>query len=268
MLFDPPVSTTIPLSALDSRSCWIIGILLSALAGVGWIYLVYMAWAMQNMDLVEMWMPPYAGIRSWQAGDFFMLFSMWVLMMAAMMLPSTLPMVKLFATVQKKQAERTALAVTVFILAYLTAWAVYSLAATMLQWRLHESSLLNQMMDSRNYLWSGMVLIVAGLYQWTPLKEVCLRQCRSPLGFLMANWRSGYRGTFRMGLQHGFYCVGCCWALMSILFAVGVMNMLWIVVLATFALLEKTLLPPTAGRVITGLMLLLWGGVWLSLHFQ
>ncbi len=256
-----------PLVALDFRSRWIVFSLLFALAGIGWFYLVYMAWAMQNMELVEMWMPPVAGTRVWQATDFLMLFLMWALMMAAMMLPSTLPMVTLFAVVQRKMKQTIAIPVAIFISAYLVAWTMYSIIVTVLQWQLHERGLLDPMMDSRSYLWSGIVLSVAGLYQWTPFKEACLNQCRSPLSFLIASWRDGYWGTFYMGVRHGFYCVGCCWALMGVLFAVGVMNMLWIIILSIFTLLEKILLPPLVGRITVGLILLVWGIWWLTLHF-
>ena len=260
--------SSIPFAELDNRSRWSVIALITAIAGAGWLYLIYMEWAMANMHLVDMWMPPQAGARAWSAYDLLMLLLMWVLMMAAMMLPSSLPMALIYASIRKGrlQKKQPTAPVVLLIAGYVGAWSVYSLAVSVLQWWLHESALLNPMMDSRSYLLSGLILIGAGLYQWTPAKQACLNNCRSPLGFFMTSWRDGYYGTFRMGLHHGLYCTGCCWALMAILFAVGVMNMLWIVVLALFVLLEKTLLPPVAGRIVTGIALIVWGGWWLSLY--
>lgn len=259
-----PVSQ-MPILALDNRSRWTVIALVVALLSVGWIYMLYMAWGMQNMATVEMWMPPLASMRPWQGYDFLMLGVMWVLMMAAMMLPSTLPMVLLFAQVQKRKRTDVFMPVLVFVSGYLVAWTVYSLVAVLLQWRLHVEDIFNPMMESRSYLWSGVVLLIAGLYQFTSLKEACLRQCRSPLSFLMAHWREGMKGSLSMGTAHGFYCVGCCWALMAILFAVGVMNMVWIVLLALFALFEKTLLPPKLGSYIAGTLITAWAIAWLVL---
>ncbi len=123
------------------------------------------------------------------------------------------------------------------------------------------------MMNSRSYLLSGCTLLIAGLYQWTPLKEACLSNCRSPLSFLMTSWKEGYLGAFKLGVHHGLYCVGCCWALMLVLFSVGVMNMLWVFLITAFVVLEKVG-PITSSylRFITGLMLIIWGSYWLSLH--
>ncbi len=242
---------------------------LFVVAAVGWIYMFYMAWAMENMHLVDMWMPPKGGSRIWTVWDFFMLFFMWLTMMLAMMTPTAAPMVLMFSTVNKnKRLKQQPYASTfIFLGGYLVAWAIFSIAATVIQWPLHESGLLNPMMNSRSYLMSGGILILAGLYQWTPLKDVCLRQCRTPLGFLMTAWQDGNWGAFRMGLHHGLFCVGCCWALMAILFAVGVMNMLWVILITVFVLLEK-ILPFSANkmRMITGLGLVLWGTYWMSLY--
>jgi predicted metal-binding membrane protein len=123
------------------------------------------------------------------------------------------------------------------------------------------------MMDSRSYLLSGLVLIVAGIYQWTPAKDACLTTCRSPLGFLMTQWREGNMGALIMGIRHGVYCVGCCWALMLVLFGVGVMNMLWVLLITAFVVVEKILPAPGPVRFVSGLGLVCWGGYWLSLYF-
>ena len=238
-------------------------------AAIGWTYMFYMAWAMQNMHIVDMWMPPQGGARTWTVWDFFMLFLMWLTMMLAMMTPTAAPMVLMFATVNKnkKLKQQPHASTFMFLSGYLVAWALFSITASAVQWPLHESGLLNPMMNSRSYLMSGGILILAGLYQWTPMKDVCLRQCRTPLGFLMTAWREGNSGAFIMGLHHGLFCVGCCWALMAVLFAVGVMNMLWVILITIFVLLEKVLpFSPGIMRALTGLGLITWGTYWLSLY--
>jgi predicted metal-binding membrane protein len=181
-------------------------------------------------------------------GPFALTALMWVVMMAAMMLPSVTPTVVLYASMVRKNAERgTVLPSTwVFVAGYLLVWAVFGLAAAVLQWTLDHMGLLTPAMRaSRDWLTGGL-LAVAGVYQLTPLKHACLDQCRNPVQFLMARWRPGTAGALRMGAAHGAYCVGCCWALMLILFAVGVMNLAAVAIIAAFVFIEK-LLP--AGRL-------------------
>ncbi len=238
-------------------------------AGMGWLYMFYMAWAMENMHLVDMWMPPRGGARPWTSWDFFMLFAMWLIMMVAMMTPTAAPMVMMFSTVNKnKKAKQQSYTSTfIFLAGYLVAWAIFSLVISAIQWPLHEHGLLNPMMNSRSYLMSGGILILAGFYQWTPMKNICLKHCRTPIGFLMTAWRNGTWGAFKMGLHHGLFCVGCCWALMAILFSVGVMNMLWVILITLLVLIEKILpFSPLMMRVLTGLILIFWGIYWISLY--
>tara|TARA_R110002049_G_scaffold2743_3_gene21058 strand:- start:108728 stop:109525 length:798 start_codon:yes stop_codon:yes gene_type:complete len=234
-----------------------------------WSYMGYMGWAMQHMDVIDMWMPPHAKTRSWSLYDFWMLFAMWAVMMVAMMTPSVLPMVSLYVTVirNKKVKGQSYTPTIIFLSGYLIAWIFFSVVISLVQYPLHTAGLLNSMMDSRSYLLSGSILVLAGIYQWTPWKDACLEQCRSPLHYLMTSWREGYGGAIRMGLHHGTYCVGCCWALMAVMFAVGVMNLLWMVVIAFFVLAEK-ISPVSAKyiRIISGLALVLWGVYWLSLY--
>ena len=238
-------------------------------AAIGWAYMFYMAWAMENMHLVDMWMPPLGGMRIWTAWDLLMLFIMWFTMMIAMMTPTATPMVIIFTTVNrhKKLKKQSYSPTFIFLAGYLFAWGVFSLIAAAIQWPLHGSDLLNPMMNSRSYLLSGGILIAAGIYQWTPMKDACLHQCRTPLGFLMAAWQNGHWGAFKMGMHHGIFCIGCCWALMAVLFAVGVMNILWVILITVFVLLEKVLpYSPKRMRTITGLALIAWGGWWLGLY--
>ena len=167
--------------------------------------------------------------------------AMWAVMMAGMMLPGAAPMILLFATIERRQREagETASSTAVFGLGYVIAWTGFSLGATALQWALHEAALLTPMMASSSTTFAGLLFIAAGLYQWTALKHACLRHCRSPLHFIVQHWRDGRSGALRMGLIHGLYCVGCCWVLMGLLFAGGVMNLVWIAAIALFVLAEK-----------------------------
>jgi predicted metal-binding membrane protein len=213
---------------------------LGVIAALSWIYLFYQDWAMSQMDMADMAAPSSS---VWGMTDVTLLFVMWVVMMAAMMLPSVTPMVLIFTRVnrqfqaQDKQFVRT----WIFVAGYLSAWTGFSLLATLGQWALHAAALMTDMMATTSAILGGGVLIAAGVYQWTPATQVCLAHCRSPLTFLLSGWQSGAWGAYRMGITHGAYCTGCCWLLMALLFAVGVMNLAWIVGLSVFVLLEKTL---------------------------
>ena len=253
-------------SALDPSVRMAVISMIAALSLAGWGYMIYMAWAMDHMHLVDMWMPPRAGMRAWGAYDFLALFVMWLLMMIAMMLPSAAPLAMLFAQVQQKRRGEQVVVPTYMLLAgYIAAWGVFSAVITVLQWQLHRSASLDPMMESQSYLLSGIALLIAGVYQWTPWKDVCLRYCRTPMNFLLGSWREGVGGALVMGLHHGTYCVLCCWGLMLVMFVVGVMNVLWMIVIALFVLLEKTVLPPRGGSVTVGAILLL-GSVWWLLE--
>ena len=229
----------------------------------------YMGLAMENMHLVDMCMPPIGWTRDWGIYDFWMLFVMWSVMMVAMMTPSVVPMVMMFATINKgKQKKGLPYAPTfIFLSGYLIAWALFSIFASAIQYPLHQSGLLNPMMNSRSYLLSGGILVLAGLYQWTPLKDACLTECRSPFSFLMTSLKEGHLGVLRLGVHHGLYCIGCCWALMAVLFAVGVMNMIWVLLITIFVVLEKIgQVSSKYLRAVTGLIMVVWGGYWLSLY--
>jgi predicted metal-binding membrane protein len=189
------------------------------------------------------------------------LVGMWTVMMIAMMLPSAAPTILLFAVISRRRRVegRPAVPVTVFTFGYLLVWTLYAAVAAGAQWELHRRALLSPAMAAASPLLGGGLLVAAGLYQWMPLKGACLSQCRSPLGFFAAEWREGARGALTMGMRHGAFCVGCCWLLMALLFVSGVMNVLWVAVIAGFVLVEK-LVPAgrTLGRV-AGLALVAWG---------
>jgi predicted metal-binding membrane protein len=172
--------------------------------------------------------------------DVFFAFAMWAVMMVGMMAGAAAPMLLLFAGAQAgRGSQRTPMAVPLFALGYLTVWLGFSACAALAQEALHRAAMLSPAMAASSPRLSGAILIAAGVYQLTPFKSACLTRCRSPLGFLMTSWRDGAVGAFRMGLAHGAYCLGCCWALMCVLFAVGVMNLLWVAALSGLVLMEK-----------------------------
>lgn len=249
-----------PLDRLLRRDRAVVLAAVLALAGASWAYVAYLAQEMGRMDMA-MAMPM---VRTWSAIDLLLLWMMWAVMMVAMMLPSAAPMILLFTSIQRRRRDRAHPYVPagVFLLGYIVVWALYSALATLLQWGLHTAALLSPMMVSTSPFLGGGLLIGAGLFQFTPLKNACLSACRSPIGFLSTEWREGTRGAFVMGLRHGTYCVGCCWILMALLFVVGVMNLLWVVGIAGFVLVEK--LAPAGKWVgqIAGAALIV-AGLWM-----
>src|SRR5262245_8229166 len=210
-----------------------------------------MAQAMAAMATPADWTWAYA----------FLMFGMWWVMMIAMMLPSAGPMILLFALVNRRSHEKGGpyVPTAVFAGAYLVAWGGFSVVAVALQWGLERAELLSPMMASRNAAFGGALLVLAGAYQLSPLKHACLRQGRGPIDFISRHWRGGGRGAFRMGVHHGLYCLGCCWALMALLFFGGVMNLYWMAGLALFVLLEKAIPPGHWLASLSGLGLVGWG---------
>ena len=198
----------------------------------------------------------------WGAADIFFTFTMWAVMMVGMMSVSAAPVLLLFAATHARRGDRgVGSAVPLFGLGYITVWVGFSACASLAQWALHQGALLSPAMAAASPRLAGVLLIAAGAYQLTPLKRACLRHCQTPLGFLMSHWRDGAGGAFQMGLRHGVYCLGCCWALMCVLFAVGVMNLAWVGVLSAFILVEKmgesgTRIARLGGVLLVGLGLL------------
>ena len=198
----------------------------------------------------------------WTIGYAVLMFCMWWVMMIAMMLPSAAPMILLHAVVGRKSKTwqgGTPWCTAAFTAGYLAAWAFFSATAAGLQWGLEGAGLLSPMMNSSSALFAAAILLFAGLYQLTPIKQACLKHCRGPIQFLARHWRPGAGGAFLMGIHHGAYCLGCCWGLMAILFFGGIMNLYWIIGLAMIVLLEK--LMPVGPRlsVVTGGLFLAWG---------
>lgn len=224
---------------------------LVAVTLVAWTYLWLLAAGMARGDMALMGMSsgdampmqdmPGMGPAPWTAATFGLMFLMWWIMMVAMMVPSSMPTILLYARVQhhwlpEQHATRH---VALFTAGYLLAWAAFSAIATTTQWALNASGLLAPMTLSVSATIGAALFAAAGLYQLSPLKNVCLRHCRSPAEFLAQHRRPGAAGALLTGSHHGLYCVGCCWLLMALLFAGGVMNLLWVAALAVLVLLEK-----------------------------
>ena len=210
---------------------WTAGSLLIATVA-GWLLLLWGAIDMGS-PMMLLTMP-----RSvWTIDNWLAVFAMWAVMMAAMMLPSAAPMMLSFATLNRKrdEAARTLL----FGTAYIVLWLAFGAAAALAQWALQSFGLITPMIVSTSAVLSAALLLIAGVFQFSPLKRTCLRACRSPIGFLMSDWRDGLSGAWRMGMRHGLYCLGCCWALMLLLFVGGAMNLPWIAALACLVAIEK-----------------------------
>lgn len=250
-------TSTLEFLLKKDRAIVLIGLLF--LCALSWLYIIYLYKQMYPMNmsafLFAMPMTPH-----WSGTDFVLLFLMWFVMMIAMMTPSVTPLMLLFAMVnrQRKQQQSPFVPTGYLLTGYLLVWAAFSLFATGLQWLLQQVSLLNPEMETTSKTLGGIILITAGLFQFTPLKNTCLRYCRTPYDFIMNNWKDGKHGALRMGVENGLYCLGCCWILMILLFVSGVMNLLWIFIISLFVLIEKVL-PSKVVSLVAGIALVLYG---------
>jgi predicted metal-binding membrane protein len=232
---------------------------LLGISALAWAYIGYMAWDMSRMAMpMDMAMPQ---MQTWGWVDLVLLFVMWAVMMVAMMVPTAAPMILIFAKVNRQRRERQQpfVPTAVFLAGYLLVWSGFSLLATLAQWGLHSAALLSPMMVSTSAVLGGFLLVAAGIFQWTPLKYACLKHCRSPLSFIMTDWREGPGGALMMGLKHGSYCTGCCWFLMALLFVAGVMNLLWVATITAFVLIEKAVPRGDVVGRIAGVILVVAG---------
>ncbi|HET7696055.1 MAG TPA: DUF2182 domain-containing protein [Vicinamibacterales bacterium] len=212
---------------------------------VSWLWIVVMARDMYGpMTGASAWMMTPV----WDAPHLLLLWAMWAVMMIGMMLPAASPLIMLAGAGRVRHSSLLALG-------YVAVWGTFSVGATFLQWGLMRSGVVTPMMEMSSRRAGAVLLIVAGLYQFTPLKHACLAACQSPLAFVMRRWRGGAAGAFRMGVEHGVYCVGCCWALMLLLFAGGVMNLTVIAALTALVAFEKlTPAGPASARVSGSLL--------------
>jgi predicted metal-binding membrane protein len=235
-------------------------ILLVAVPLACWAWIVVLARDMYGpMTGASRWMMT----PEWDAPHLVLLWAMWAVMMIAMMLPSAAPLLLLYgAAVRRRSPAAPRHAVYALALGYVALWAAFSVAATALQRLLGAALVMSPMMQTTLPAASGALVIAAGVYQMTPLKRACLEACQSPLGFLMAQWRDGAAGTFQLGVRHGLYCVGCCWALMLLLFVGGVMNLAAIASLTVFVALEKSGVLGRRSSWISG-ALLIAAGLWI-----
>ena len=234
-------------------------VLLVLLPAVSWMWIIVMARDMYGpMTGASAWMMTL----NWDFRHLLLLWAMWAVMMTGMMLPSASPLVLLYGAGARRSEEGTAGRIYALAAGYLVVWTLFSLGATALQRALAALLLVSPMMEVTSSRMSAALLLVAGAYQLTPLKHACLRTCQSPLGFLMSRWRSGASGAFRMGLEHGAYCVGCCWALMLLLFAGGVMNLTVIAALTVFVGFEKLAPLGLHGARVSGILLVA-AGFWI-----
>lgn len=244
-------------------------IVLAALAAttlLAWGYMVHEARGMNLTGMCCCAGMSMSGpdISPWSPVTLAPLFLMWAEMMLAMMLPSATPMILTFAKVQRNRREREQpfVATSIFVFGYLAMWTAFSAVASVIQWALHAKALLSPRMVSTSPALGGALLIAAGIFQWTPMKNACLTNCCSPLNFLMTSWREGKWGAFTMGLKHGVQCAGCCWFLMLLLFVAGVMNIWWIAIITALVLIEKIVPRGLFFGRIAGVLFVLWG-VWM-----
>ncbi|HUQ09857.1 MAG TPA: DUF2182 domain-containing protein [Steroidobacteraceae bacterium] len=236
---------------------------MAALLIISALALGYTYWLATGFDMSGMMSPQFV---PWSTSYFTFMLAMWVVMMIGMMTPTVAPTVMLYAQFGRRDVARRFPSAGWFVAGYLLAWSAFALVATLLQWVLEWAALITPMMAGTDRVLGGAVLVVAGLYQWLPAKQACLTQCRSPLSFIQrkGGFPARARGAIRLGWLHGLYCVGCCWMLMALLFAFGVMNLRWIAGLMMFVLIEKLVPYPgvfsrAAGAVATLV------GVWLML---
>lgn len=249
------------LESLLRRDRWLIGGALTVVTVLCWGWIVPMARDMYGtMQGASAWMMT----DTWDLLHLVLLFAMWVVMMAGMMLPTAAPAVLLYAGVIRKSpaADHVTAHVYAFAGGYLVVWTAFSLLATVLQRLLARELLLSPMMETEDRLFGGALLVIAGLYQFTPWKRVCLDSCRSPAEFLTRHWRTGVSGGFYLGTANGLFCLGCCWALMMLLFVGGVMNLWWIAALTIFVLLEKIAPFGERGGRYSGLLIAALGVWW------
>jgi predicted metal-binding membrane protein len=263
------ISSPSQIAILPRRDRVVISACLALLTALAWTYLVYLDHQMSasmghDTMMAAMGM---ATDRPWNAADVLFTFAMWAVMMVGMMTASAAPVVLLFAGMHRgRGAQRTPRVVVAFSVGYLFVWTTFSGGAALAQWALHQAAMLSPAMTSSSARLSGAILMAAGVYQLTPIKGTCLTNCRSPLGFLMSGWRDGTAGALRMGIAHGAHCLGCCWALMCVLFVVGVMNLVWVAAITVFVLVEKigpagAFVARTAGAAMIVAGALVWRGI-------
>lgn len=249
------------LEAALLRDRWLVGGALALAVVLSWAWIVPMALDMYgSMSGASAWVTSTGRGLEHHA----LLFAMWLVMMCGMMLPTAAPVILIYTAIVRRSDEGSDAAprAYLFVAGYLAVWTIFSLAITLLQSALTALALVSPTMEVTRPVFGGALLVAAGLYQMTPLKQSCLRSCRSPATFLAEHWRAGRAGAWRMGLDHGLHCLGCCWALILLLFVGGVMSLLGIVAIAVFVLAERSAPLPMQGGRLSGAALIL-AGAWM-----
>jgi predicted metal-binding membrane protein len=257
-----------PLAPVFLRDRVLLLAALGAAVALSWAYLAWMAADMavaSGASLAHCAAMP--GMTSSSGAYLAWTFVMWAVMAVAMMLPTALPLVLLFDRFRRARhpGRGAAAAIAALVAGYLAAWFAFAIVGGLLQYGLEHAGAVTPVMGRlRSAAAGGVVLVAVGAFQLSPLKEACLARCRSPLMFLMTRWRGGRLGAFAMGLDHGLFCVGCCWALMLAMFVAGVMNLAWMAALGVLMAAEKVvprgdLLARAAGVALAG------AGAWLLL---
>jgi predicted metal-binding membrane protein len=246
------------MALLVPRDRLIVLVSLAAVTVLAWADLFSLNVGMPGMDMESM-----PSVAPHLALTIALTIAMWAVMMAGMMLPGAVPMILLFARVQRGNQRRPAVATGAFVSGYLLVWGAFAIVAAGLQVVLWHAAMLSNSLAFVNAPLTAAAFLLAGVYELTPLKRRCLQYCQSPLGFITSHWHPGTVGALRMGVEHGAFCAGCCWAIMLLLFAAGVMNLLWVAALAVLVLIQKLLPNPAISSAITGSVMLMIGLAWL-----
>ena len=249
------------LASVFNRDYLLVFPVLILLIVISWVYISNLSNSTDSMKEVSM----IQG-NEWMLNDFIAVFAMWSAMMIAMMLPSAVPMILVFSTVNRKRRENgnSFVGTWIFVLGNVIVWVSFGFVASLLQFVLHNLSVISDQLKLINPFASGIVLVAAGIYQFTTVKDVCLNNCQSPLSFVLSFWKEGKTGAFLMGIRHGIYCMGCCWLLMALLFVAGIMNILWIALIAVFVVIEKMIKKQRLVSYAAGFALIILG-FWLIL---
>ncbi len=251
--------STATVAVLPGRDRFFIWGSVALITALAWSYLVHLDRQMSASMAYDVEMAAMGMTTDRGAIDLAYTFAMWTVMMVGMMAGSALPVLLLFAAAQRGRGGHAPITIAIFGSGYLAVWVAFSALAALTQEALHRAAVLSPMMAASSPRVAGAILVAAGIYQLTPFKGACLTHCRTPLGFLMSHWRDGSIGAFQMGSRHGLYCLGCCWALMVVLFAVGVMNLLWVAALTALVLVEKAV--PFGGWIarVAGVAIVVFG---------
>ncbi|MQB00978.1 MAG: DUF2182 domain-containing protein [Actinobacteria bacterium] len=243
-------TATIPLGARR-----IIVVVLAGFAAASWAYLGVVAAQMGDMSST-LAMPMTS---AWSPVQVALMVILWAVMMGAMMLPSAVPMALTYDRLDRSYTADQVGSTALFVAGYVVVWSAFAVVAAGLQWVLHTMTLVDGMGEVTQRGMAGLLLIGAGTFQFSPVKRRSLAACRTPLGFLTTSWRDGKGGALRMGLHHGTLCLRCCWALMALLFVLGMMNLIWVAFLAVFVIAEKLSRRGEAISKVGGGVMIVWG---------